>query len=116
MMQDWILAAGNLIFVVSMLPALLNKQTEMPRVASVTTATILGVFSLTHLTMQMPLAASMNAAGFLVWVGLALWRPLRSAKPEGRRDLLGLERPVFRQRPQEFLLEGPPDQGFVPPC
>lgn len=116
MIQDWILAAGNLIFVLAMLPALFNSQTEMPRSASLTTATILAAFAGTNFSLGLPLASVMNAAGFLVWLGLAIWRPIRSAKPEGGSDLLGLERPVLRQRPQEFLLEGSPDQGLVPPC
>lgn len=77
MWQDWILAAGNAVFVLALVPSILNRQTEMLRITSLTTAGILAVFCATHVTMEMPLASAMNAAGALAWAFLAWRRPIR---------------------------------------
>jgi hypothetical protein len=81
MVQDWILAAGNAVFVAVLIPSLLNRSTEMPRSTSITTSLILGTFAVTHVTMAMPWAAAMNAAGFAAWMALAILRPIRRQAP-----------------------------------
>lgn len=82
MIQDYILATGNAVFVLALLPSLLDHRAELCRTTSITTGTILAVFAATHVTMAMPWAAAMNVAGAAAWYALALLRPIRSAPDE----------------------------------
>lgn len=84
MWQDYVLAGGSAVFTVALLPSLFNRRTEMPRVTSIMTSSILATFAAVHVNMGMPLVASMNVAGATVWGLIALLRPIRLPDPSAR--------------------------------
>lgn len=78
MWQDYLFAAGGLVFVAGLIPTLLDVRSEVPRwKTSVPTAVMLCTFSFAHFTIDLPIAAYANSLTAAVWFAIAVIRPIR---------------------------------------
>lgn len=80
--QDFAFTAGSLIFVVALLPAVFGKD-KPPMSTSSITGSVLGVFAVTYLTLDLYLSAGITA------ITAAMWWTLFYQKHVAERTELG---------------------------
>lgn len=72
--QDLGFTLGSIVFVITLLPTLRERDSVVPRSTSVPTAAVLFWFVFLYLTMGFWYSAVISAATGSTWLGIALWR------------------------------------------
>jgi hypothetical protein len=73
--QDWVFGAGQFVFGLALIPAVI-KKTKMPRSSSILTGITLCVFAGTYMTLGLWLSGATTIATALLWLFLAYKRSL----------------------------------------
>lgn len=71
--QDVVFSLGGFAFVLSLWPAARSHETRIDRVSSGVTALILLAFTVTNLSLRLPLAAASTLCTASVW-GFIFWK------------------------------------------
>lgn len=73
-MIDLIFTAGSIVFIVGLLPAVLNPKTIIPLKTSLPTAIVLFVYAVTFMAMGLRFSAVSSVTTSALWAVLALDR------------------------------------------
>lgn len=79
--QDWALVALTPIFLLGLLPSLLDKRTQIPRTTSIPTALAALTQAVLFATLSLWWTAAGTAVIALGWGFLVVARPVRSPSP-----------------------------------
>lgn len=83
MWQDYAFTIGELVFIAGLVPTLLDSRAEVPRwKTSVPVALTLLVFSYTHYSLSLPIAAVFSILTAGLWFGIAWLRPIHQYPEE----------------------------------
>lgn len=81
--QSDVIAGVQLVFAVALWPTLANRQAQVPRRTSVTTAAGLWVIAAVYVSLALWSAVAMAAVSASAWTFVAIARPLRPARGTG---------------------------------
>jgi len=74
MWQDIVFTLGGFVFALLLLPILLDKNAQVPRITSIPTSITLLIFSFTYLSLGLYLSAITNILTASCWAGISIWR------------------------------------------
>lgn len=75
--QDVVFTVGQFIFLVSLLPTIMDAKAQVPRKTSVPTAAIMLAFTVTYVSLQLYFAAVLGLVIAAAWAVVAWKRPIR---------------------------------------
>lgn len=72
--QDIVVGTGTIVFLISLMPTLMNKNAKVPLLTSLPTAIVLYVFSLTFLTLRLYFSSSIQFLTATAWLMISIFR------------------------------------------
>ncbi|QQG39585.1 MAG: hypothetical protein HYS81_04370 [Candidatus Aenigmatarchaeota archaeon] len=75
--QDAAFTIGQLIFMISLLPTVMDRKSQVPRQTSVTTTAIMLGFAVTYVSLNLYFAAALSCLLAIMWGVVAWKRPVK---------------------------------------
>lgn len=75
--QDIVVGTGTIVFIISLIPTLLNRNAKVPLLTSLPTALVLYTFSITFLTLKLYYTSAMQFLTATAWLLIAIFRQTR---------------------------------------